>query len=78
MRHNVTEEVIAEVFGTSQPVSSRAITEITPLVAEATAEYRPGPKEVAAAVPRPVRPAGRVPRAIRRKYARNRRRVRRC
>ena len=42
MRHNVTEEVIAEIFGTSQPVISRAITDITPLVAEATAESRPG------------------------------------
>ena len=50
MRQNVTEEVLAEIFGTSQPVISRAITDITPLVAEATAESRPGPEEAAAAV----------------------------
>lgn len=52
MRQNVTEEVIAEIFGTSQPVISRAVTEITPLIEEATAESRPAPEEAAAAAVR--------------------------
>ena len=50
MRQNIIEEVWAEIFGTSQPVISRAITEITPLIADATAEFRPSPEEASAAV----------------------------
>jgi hypothetical protein len=50
MRHNITEEVWADIFGTSQPVISRAITMITPLIEQATAGLRPSEEEAAAAV----------------------------
>jgi hypothetical protein len=44
-RHNITEEVLADFFGTSQPVISRVITQITPLIDAATEEFRPSPEE---------------------------------
>jgi len=50
MRQNIIEEVWAEIFGTSQPVISRAITELTPLIEEATEADRPAPEEAATAV----------------------------
>lgn len=50
MRHNITEEVWADIFGTSQPVISRAITQITPLIDGATEVDRPGPEDAKAAV----------------------------
>lgn len=49
-RHNIIEDVWAEIFDTSQPTISRTITEITPLVEQATAECRPSTGEAKAAV----------------------------
>jgi transposase len=50
MRSNITEEIWAAVFSVSQPTISRAITTLTPLIAEATAGCRPGEEQAAAAV----------------------------
>jgi hypothetical protein len=44
-RQNMTEEVIADVFGISQGTVSNIITEFTPLIARATEEFRPDPEE---------------------------------
>lgn len=44
-RQNIIEDVWAEIFDTSQPTISRIITEITPLVEKATAEFRPAAEE---------------------------------
>ncbi|HEX6526498.1 MAG TPA: transposase family protein [Streptosporangiaceae bacterium] len=44
-RHNITEEVLADIFGTSQPVISRAICTLMPLIKEATAGFRPSAEE---------------------------------
>jgi hypothetical protein len=41
MRHNRTQAEIGESFGRSQSTISRAITAITPLIPEATAQYVP-------------------------------------
>ncbi len=49
-RHNIIEDVLAEIFDTSQPTISRVITEITPLIAAATAGFRPSAEEARAAV----------------------------
>lgn len=40
-RQNMTEEVIADIFGVSQPTLSGIITQFTPLIAEATSEFVP-------------------------------------
>jgi DDE superfamily endonuclease/Helix-turn-helix of DDE superfamily endonuclease len=44
-RQNITEEVIADFFGISQGTVSNVITEFTPLIAEATEEFRPDAEE---------------------------------
>lgn len=44
-RQNITEEVIADIFGVSQPTVSDIIIELTPLIAKATEDCRPGPEE---------------------------------
>ena len=49
-RHNIIEEVWAEIFDTSQPTISRVITEITPLIERATADFRPAAEAAKAAV----------------------------
>jgi len=48
-RQNIIEDVWAEIFDTSQPTISRIITEITPLIDKATAEFRPDNEEARAA-----------------------------
>lgn len=48
-RQNIIEDVWAEIFDTSQPTISRMITEITPLIEKATAEFRPAAEEARAA-----------------------------
>ena len=50
MRQNIIEDVWAEIFDTSQPTISRIITEITPLIEKATAEFRPAAEQAKAAV----------------------------
>ena len=40
-RQNIIEEVIADLFGVSQGTVSEIITEFTPLIAQATEEFRP-------------------------------------
>ena len=49
-RQNIIEDVWAEIFDTSQPTISRIITEITPLIEKATAEFRPSAEEAKTAV----------------------------
>lgn len=49
-RQNIREEVWAEIFGVSQSTISRAITRMTPLIEEATSEFRPDPDEAKAAI----------------------------
>jgi hypothetical protein len=49
-RHNITEEVLADIFDASQPVISRAICDLTPLIKKATAEFRPSAEEAGEAV----------------------------
>ena len=48
-RNNITEEVWAEIFGVHQAAISRYITELTPLIDQATAEFRPTAEEAAEA-----------------------------
>lgn len=48
-RNNITEEVWAEIFGVHQSTISRCITELTPLIDQATAEFRPTAEEAAEA-----------------------------
>ena len=48
-RNNITEEVWAEIFGVHQTTISRYITELTPLIDLATAEFRPTAEEAAEA-----------------------------
>lgn len=48
-RHNIVEEVWAEVFDLDQSTISRYITVLTPLVERATAEFRPHAEEAAEA-----------------------------
>src|SRR5689334_5472018 len=50
MRSNITEEIRAAIFSVSQPAISRAITVLTPFIAEATAGCRPGEEQAAASV----------------------------
>ena len=47
-RQNIIEDVWAEIFDVSQPGVSRIITEITPLIEKATAEFRPAADEAKA------------------------------
>jgi hypothetical protein len=49
MRHNITEEVWAEIFDVDQSTISRYITFLTPLIDQATAEFRPFAEEAAEA-----------------------------
>src|ERR1035438_4797090 len=51
-RQNIIEEVIADFFGISQSTVSNIITEFTPLIAEATEEFRTASAEVKANPPR--------------------------
>ena len=44
-RQNMIEEVIGDLFGISQGTVSNIMKEFTPLIAQATAEFRPDPKE---------------------------------
>ena len=44
-RQNMIEEVIADLFGVSQGTVSEIITEFTPLIAQATEEFRPDAEE---------------------------------
>ena len=44
-RQNMIEEVIADLFGVSQGTVSNIITEFTPLIAQATEEFRPDAEE---------------------------------
>ena len=44
-RQNMIEEVIADLFGVSQGTVSDIITEFTPLIAQATEEFRPDVEE---------------------------------
>ena len=48
-RNNITEEVWAEIFDVNQATISRYITELTPLIDQATAEFRPTAEEAAEA-----------------------------
>src|SRR5918997_4461671 len=49
MRQNITEEVWAEIFDVDQSTISRYITFLTPLIDQATAEFRPSAEEAAEA-----------------------------
>ena len=44
-RQNMIEEVIADLFDVSQGTVSEIITEFTPLIAQATKEFRPDAEE---------------------------------
>jgi hypothetical protein len=48
-RNNITEEVWAEIFDVNQATISRYLTELTPLIDQATAEFRPTAEEAAEA-----------------------------
>jgi DDE superfamily endonuclease/Helix-turn-helix of DDE superfamily endonuclease len=48
-RNNITEEIWAEIFGVHQTTVSRCITELTPLIEQATKEFRPTAEEAAEA-----------------------------
>ncbi|MGH9567530.1 MAG: transposase family protein [Candidatus Angelobacter sp.] len=48
-RNNITEEIWAEIFDVNQSTISRNITLLTPLIDEATAEFRPSADEAAEA-----------------------------
>jgi hypothetical protein len=52
MRQNITQEVWAEIFDTSQPVISGIITKFTPLIAASTDEDRPTAAEAKEAAAR--------------------------
>ena len=45
MRHNIIEEVWAEIFDVDQSTISRYIAFLTPLIDQATAEFRPSAEE---------------------------------
>ena len=49
MRQNIIEDVWADIFDVDQSTISRVITFLTPLVEQATAEFRPTPEEAAEA-----------------------------
>ena len=44
-RQNLIEEVIADLFGVAQSTASEIITDFTPLIAQATEEFRPDAEE---------------------------------
>ena len=44
-RQKIVEEVIADLFGVAQGTVSEIITEFTPLIAQATEEFRPDAEE---------------------------------
>jgi Helix-turn-helix of DDE superfamily endonuclease len=48
-RNNITEEIWAEIFDVNQSTISRYISFLTPLIDEATAEFRPSADEAAEA-----------------------------
>lgn len=48
-RNNITEEIWAEIFDVDQSTISRYITFLTPLIDQATAEFRPSAEEAAEA-----------------------------
>jgi hypothetical protein len=50
MRNNITEEIWAEIFDVDQSTISRHITFLTPLIEQATDEFRPSADEAAEAV----------------------------
>jgi hypothetical protein len=50
MRNNITQEVWAEVFGVSQSCISRCIKQLTPIVGDATEEFRPTAEDAAEAI----------------------------
>jgi DNA-binding transcriptional regulator YiaG len=49
-KNNVTEEVLGELFGVSQPTVSRAITKIEPIIADVLAEFVPEPSDAPASI----------------------------
>lgn len=49
LRHNIVEEVWAEIFDVDQSTISRHITTLTPLIERATAEFRPSAEDAAEA-----------------------------
>src|ERR1700678_3691051 len=48
-RNNITKEVWADIFGEAQSTISRCITLLTPLIEQATAEFRPSAEDAAEA-----------------------------
>ena len=50
LRQNIVEDVLAEIFGVSQPTISRAICELTPIITKITDEFRPTVEDATAAV----------------------------
>jgi len=48
-RNNITEEIWAEIFDVHQTTISRYITDLTPLIDQATEEFRPAAEEAAEA-----------------------------
>jgi hypothetical protein len=48
-RNNITEEIWAEIFDVDQSTISRYITLLTPLIDQATGEFRPAPEDAAEA-----------------------------
>jgi len=49
MRHNIIEQVWADIFDVDQSTISRYITFLTPLIEQATAEFRPSAEQAAEA-----------------------------
>jgi len=49
MRQNITEDGWADIFDVDQSTISRIIIFLTPVVEQATAEFRPAPEEAAEA-----------------------------
>jgi hypothetical protein len=50
LRQNMVEEVLAEIFGVSQPTISRAICDLTQVISMITTEFRPTAEDATAAV----------------------------
>jgi hypothetical protein len=50
LRQNIIEDVLAEIFGVSQPTISRTICDLTPIIAEITDEFRPTVEDATTAV----------------------------
>ncbi len=48
-RNNITEEIWAEIFGVHQTTISRYVSKLTPLIDQATEEFRPTAEEAAEA-----------------------------